>query len=232
MFLNGKPGIKNETRKKILDIARELNYNANQTMLLKHGDNKRIRFFQIAKHGHTVNRDHDFFISDYIHGIHEEAARNNYNLEISAFREARIAEIFTETTTLSLDGAIILGTELSADDVKLIGSLPMPTVFIDTFYDFLDFNFVDMNNIDSVYKIIASLYNNGHREIGMIRTPVMVNNFTLRDAGFRKALKEFGLPCKNEFIYSVDSTFDGAYRDMVSILNQSPGLPTALFCNQ
>ena len=185
--------------------------------------------FQIAKHGHTVNRDHDVFISDYIHGIHEESVQNNCDLEISTYRNKNISEIISSVNSSSIDGAIFLGTELSSEDVQLLGSVSIPVVFIDTFYEFLNFPFVDMDNIDSVFKILSSFYKNGHREIGMIRTPVLVNNFHLREIGFRKGLKELGLSYKNEYVYSVDSTFDGAYKDMSNILNHSPKLPTAIF---
>ena len=37
LVLNNKPGVKEETRKKILTIAGELNYNSEQTLLLNKG---------------------------------------------------------------------------------------------------------------------------------------------------------------------------------------------------
>ena len=232
LVLNNKPGIKQETTDKVLEIAKKLNYKSSQTKLLSSAERKTIRFLQIVKHGHTINRDHDIFITDYINGIHDEATEFGFNLEISTYKISEmmgIPEISELLNEASIHGAIILGTELSAEDIIALGTTSTPVVFMDTFYSYLNYNFVDMDNIDSVYNIVSTLYNHGHREIGIINTTVDVNNFHRRELGFKQALHQLGLKLNNNHIYTVDSTHDGAYKDMHKILKTPHKLPTALF---
>jgi hypothetical protein len=93
----------------------------------------------------------------------------------------------------------------------------------------LDLDFVDMNNIDAVYSIVSHFQQKGHREIGMVRSSVATKNFQLREQGFHAALAHFGLSCRREHLFSVDSTCQGAYEDMSRILAAGAALPRALF---
>jgi DNA-binding LacI/PurR family transcriptional regulator len=56
-----------------------------------------------------------------------------------------------------------------------------------------------------------------------------VNNFRQREIGIKQAVKCFGLTYNEKFVYSVDSTYDGAYNDMGALLKKGAKLPTALF---
>jgi LacI family transcriptional regulator, galactose operon repressor len=229
LVLNQKPGVKNSTRERVLQIAREMNYGATQRIALNTSAGT-VRFLQIAMHGHTVNRDHNVFIADYIDGLTQSAREQGHKLEVSAFRDDSAADIAASILDSGLKGAVVLGTELSVDDITTLGNLKIPVVFLDTFYDFLPFDFVDMNNKDSVYTIIQHLVENGHKDIGFVRSAVDTHNFQLRDTGFWEAVQALNLDIKDRDVFTVDSTLDGAYKDMHEQLKSRSRLPTALFC--
>ncbi len=229
LVLNNKPGVNDKTRQKVIEIAKELNYPLSSTQYYKQIKRGTIKFLKIVKHGHILNRDHDVFISDYIEGLDNEAREYGYSLEINTFNTANIQEVIDIVDDSHLDGLVILGTELNKNDINLFeGQFRVPIVFIDTIFDFINFDFVDMNNIDSVYMIIKYFINKGHTEIGMISTNIEARNFELREKGFKKIMKHFGLNINDEYIFKVDSTFDGAYNDMLNHLKKKK-LPTALF---
>lgn len=230
LALNKKPGVANETRERILKIAKEMEYGENKRDSAATISRGTIRFLKIATHGHTVNRDHDVFIDDYIEGLSLGAKHNNYNLEVSSFKGAERQEIVNSLLQSNLAGAIILGTELSVEDIQTIGAIDLPVVFLDTFYNFLDFDFVDMNNTDALYKICSYLVENGHEEIGFVRSGVRTHNFELREEGFHSAVKALGITVKDSYIYTVDSTFNGAYADMTNYLKRRTKFPSALIC--
>jgi len=230
LVLNQKPGVSTMTRERILKIARDMDYGSPRRDILSRTENGTIRFLKIAMHGHTVNRDHNVFISDYIDGLARAAGVYDYNLEISSFRGQPVEEIIKTVGGPALRGIVVLGTELAPQDIEAFGRVTLPTLFLDTYYDFIDSDFVDMNNKDAVYKIVNHLLANGHREIGFVRSTVETNNFQLRDIGFRKAVAALHVPIKEEHIYNVDSTFQGAYQDMLNLLAKRPELPSALFC--
>ncbi|MFW5696129.1 MAG: LacI family DNA-binding transcriptional regulator, partial [Alkalispirochaeta sp.] len=234
LVLNNKPGVGKETRERVLELANELQYEKRDTgqQLERTGTIAgTIRFLKISRHGHTVNRDHTVFISDYIDGITSGARAQNYKIEVSTFEGTPIDQIVESLRDSSdLSGAVVLGTELSRDDINAFQGNRLPLVFLDTFIDFLPFDFVDMNNQDSVYRAIEHFVANGHRLIGMVRSSVDTRNFQLRHAAFLQTMAALDLPVYHEYIFDCDSTFDGAYQDMRTALNSGSKLPPALFC--
>ena len=234
LVLNNKPGVGKETRDRVLELAHELHYEKRQGggPLDRSGTTAgTIRFLKISRHGHTVNRDHTVFISDYIDGITSGARAQNFKIEVSTFDSTPIEDIVESLGDSSdLSGAVVLGTELSRDDINAFQGNRLPVVFLDTFIDFLPFDFVDMNNQDSVYRAIEHFVQNGHRTIGMVRSSVQTRNFQLRHSGFLQTMTALDLPIHPEYIYDCDSTFDGAYQDMRSAIANGATLPPALFC--
>ena len=230
LALNGKPGVSAETRDRIANIARELKYGASRRDSHAQATNGTIRFLKIATHGHIVNRDHNVFIADYIDGLARAARLQHYNLEISSFRNASVEEIRASVERQDLRGIVVLGTELTNSEIEKFAGLTTPVVILDTFFDYLDFDFIDMNNTDAVYKIVTHFVEHGHQEIGLVRSSVRTNNFHLRDKGFREAVEALGLPTTDRHEFTVDSTVDGSYRDMLALLDAGAELPTALFC--
>ena len=141
LVLNNKPGAGEELRDRILKTARELGYSpprlaASGTLCLLH----------IARHGHTVNRDHDVFLAEYVEGLSQGAKQAGFSLEILNFKLSPIERVLEAALANTADGFIILGTELSREDVEAFAVLRKPLAFIDTYHEFLDFDFVDMNN--------------------------------------------------------------------------------------
>jgi LacI family transcriptional regulator len=230
LVLNGKRGISAETRERVLSVASNLKYSAREPRSQRLVRSRTLRFLKIAKHGHTVNRDHNTFISDYIDGMSQESVRRGYKLEVVSFEGKPISEIVDSLPTNSLAGVVVLGTELSGDDIQLFQGVTSAIVFIDTFYDKIDANFVDMNNKDAVNKIIAYLMKQGFKNIGLISSNVETINFKLRAEAFLECMKERGLTVSPSDIVTVDSTYDGAYQGMVEWLRKDPRLPECYFC--
>ncbi|TIN58688.1 MAG: LacI family transcriptional regulator, partial [Mesorhizobium sp.] len=189
-----------------------------------------LRFLKIAKHGHTVNRDHSVFISDYIDGMSAEATRRNYMLEVVSFEGQPISVIAESLAGAPISGVIALGTELSESDIRVIQGFGLPTVFIDTFYDVIDANFVDMNNEDAVHKALSRLHKQGFERIGFVASHVDTTNFRLRQDAFFKNMARLGLKVRETDVISVESTYDGAYNDTRSLLQGGISLAECYFC--
>ena len=230
LVMNGKSGISQETRNRVMQAAATLQYTQRGTRTMKASGSGTLRFLKIAKHGHTVNRDHNTFISDYIDGMSREASASGYKLEIVSFEGEPIESVVTSLTGTQADGLIILGTELNEYDIKLLQALPTPLVVIDSFFDVVECNFVNMNNKDAVYKIIDYFVERGFKNIGFIASNVPTVNFQLRKEAFIEGMRAFGLGYSNRNIVTVDSTYDGAYQDMLAKLHNGLVVPECYFC--
>jgi LacI family transcriptional regulator len=233
MVINNKEGVGDATRQKILAIIEKEGYEKpfvkKPNKLTDKNRTKVIRFIRIAKHGHTVNRDHDIFIADYIDGISEIASKNNFFLENVNYKDLDIEHIIKDLDNADIEGAIILGTELDKDDIGLFEQLRYPIVFIDTYFPYLNFDFIDMDNKDAVHLVLEEFVKNGHTEIGMVHTNTSVENFNLRLSAFKKARAYFHLP-EDFLLIPVDSTYQGACKDFREYLDKGGKLPQALFC--
>ncbi len=228
LVLNGKSGVGDETRSAILKMAGELGYVSPKPRLPEPAprapdSDKSICFLHIARHGHTVNRDHDVFIADYIEGLTSGARARDLALEIISFKSTPIERIIDEASRHGAAGIVVLGTELSVEDVTAFSAVRRPVVFIDTWHAFLDFDFVDMNNGDSVFTIVSYLFGLGHRRIGMVRSSVETRNFKLREEGFAVSLERLGLARDESLDFVVDPTFHGASEDMAAALRARVG---------
>ncbi|GAB1484856.1 substrate-binding domain-containing protein [Treponema sp.] len=230
LVLNGKPGVGEETRNRIRSIAQELKYQTHKNVESIDSPANTICFLHIARHGHTVNRDHDVFIADYIEGLGQAAKAEGLSLQVYTFKTSPIETIIARARELEARGIVILGTELSFTDAAAFSALEKPLVFIDTFHEFLPFDYVDMNNEDSIFSLVAHLEEKGHRKIGLVRSSMETRNFKLREDGFRASMKRLALKVENRFIFSVDSTFHGAKEDMAALIASGIELPSALVC--
>jgi len=231
LVLNNKTGVSSTKRRKVLEIAKELGYRMSKPETnISYNSKGIIKFYKISKHGHTVNRDHDVFIADYIFGLNQAAKSRNYILEISDREKIEnMKDAIISIDVKRVKGIIVLGTELNYDDILLFESVNIPLGFIDTYYDFLDYDFVDMNNKSAVFRIVEYLVKLGHKDIGFINANTEVKNFRLREMAFKEALDFYNVAYNKEYTYSVDSTFTGSYKDMLDILQKKDRLPTAFF---
>ncbi len=230
LVINNKPGVGKKTRERILTLIEDLAYEGPSTKQPGQDSIGSISFLQITRHGHTLNRDHDVFIADYIRGMSQEAKSKNMSLKIMTYKTTPIEEIAHTIRSSEDTGFVILGTELSFQDIQAFAGLEKPIVFLDSFYQELRFDFIDMNNEDSVNQILLHFIELGHREIGMISSTQPTPNFKLREKAFREGLGRHGLEFKPSRIIEVDSTFNGACDDMRLFIQKGKKLPRALFC--
>jgi DNA-binding LacI/PurR family transcriptional regulator len=228
LALNNKPGVSPVTRERILSIAETLK-SSNGAQSFNQLIKGSVRFLKIVKHSHIVNRDHDVFIAAYIEGMDKEARKHGYNLEITHITFDQIGEFVSHLNCSSSKGLIVLGTELNAPDILGFESVNVPIVVIDTTFDFIKLDFVDMNNTEALFQIVRYFIENNHRDLGLIwGEEVEARNFELRRLAFEQALKYFGLPFNPRNVITVDSTFNEAYQGVQQYLKKGQKLPTAI----
>jgi LacI family transcriptional regulator len=228
LALNNRQGVSRRTRDRIIGIAKEVGYKKRPSRAMVRGT---VQLLKIIRHGHTLNQDHNVFIADYIDGITHKAKDMHLRVEFASAPAATdISELTLQMDQQDVAGYLILGTELSPQDITSLAAVPRPVVFLDTYHDFLPFDFVDMNNMDSVFQVVSRLVSAGHRTIGMVTSPVNVVNFWTREQAFRRSLARLGRAVEERFMFPVDSTYQGAFEDFAALLASGRELPEALFC--
>jgi len=230
LVLNNKPGVSEETRKKVLKFIEEMGYDTNilSKPALKHNGN--IRFIVYKKHGKVVS-DTPFF-SALMEGIDSEARDSGYSLVVSYVNEKdnkpEILRILQENPP---EGIIILATEMVSEDVADFKRLGIPIVVLDNYFISEKLDTVIINNIEGAYEATKYIIKKGHTDIGYLSSKVHINNFLERREGFLKAIKESGLDFDPKFEYKIGSTLEEAYQDMLVLLDNNPPIPSAFFAD-
>ncbi|VBB09692.1 Hypothetical protein LUCI_4990 [Lucifera butyrica] len=226
--LNGRKGVSEETKQKILKVAKEIGYNKD----FNNNTQKSIRFVVYKKHGIVVS-DTPFFAS-LIEGIENECRNLGYELLISHVYSGGHGqqEIVDIVDTEYANGLIVLATEMDPEDLIPFRNVSVPVVLLDSYFRGENFDCVLINNMDGSFKATKYLVENGHTRIGYLHSSVYINNFHYRKIGFWDALADSNLQFDPAMEFGLEPTMEGAYRDMKAILERnSVNLPTAFFAD-
>ena len=231
LSLNNRPGVNEQTRTRVLDLAAKLGYeqiSATSRRLPKGSGN--IRLVVYMKIGRVV-ADTPFFLS-LIEGIEAETRRNGYQLLISHISDQtslnQVMEIVHDNPN---DGILLLATELSLSDSIPFLSSGHPVVVLDGSLADNRCDTVLINNFQGAYDAVSELIRMGHNRIGYFRSRVPIYNFGQRHFGVKRALSDARMSLKQEYICMVEPSIDGAYRCVKDWLNTKPELPTAFFAD-
>jgi LacI family transcriptional regulator len=225
MVLNNRPGVGEETRKKILSLAKELGYEKQQRP--NQGPLKSLTLVIYKKHGDVVS-DTPFF-AELIQGIEMETRKDDFSLVISYFYESyNSRQQLSAISSSSSRGVILLATEMVSTDIARFMPLQIPTVILDNTFDDVDLDSITINNIQGSMQAVKYFERMGHKKIGHLRSSVGINNFFERRDGYLKAMNNQIDP---KHTVSISSTSDGAYEDMKKYLLSAPEIPTAYFAD-
>lgn len=230
LAINGKPGVSEATRKKILQIIEEHDY-----VPLRNTKSKQhtVRFIACTNQEGIDERFSDLpFFNELLATLTIESALESIDVIVSTLNTTnniseQIANLEANRIT---DGMILLGTNLNEELIKQITQAYPNIVVIDTMYNTIDANFVSINNKLGAYQAMEYLIQNGHKNIAFAEGKQRLKNFTDRKKGALKACQD------NEVVINQSSfvQFDG-----MSIQTNEQALenfattnkwPTAIFC--
>jgi LacI family transcriptional regulator len=226
LAINGKPGINENTRKKILAAADKYKLKGSRP---KTAGQKFIDLVCFKHHGQVLGET--AFFSSVIEGISQQVSSSGYSLKISYlyYGEQNYNSDLKQLRMSDSSGMILLATEMQEENLVSFTGFRQPVVLLDSAFHSPDYNCVVINNQQGAYLATRYLLDHGHRRIGHLASSVRINNFTEREYGFLHACHE--VPDCTFETYRVGSTQEQAYNDMAALLEKQPQLPTAFFAD-
>lgn len=223
--LTGRGYVREELREKILQVARELDYQPNS---LARG--------LITKQSYTIGLvlpdiTNPFFPA-VARGVEDVAQRNGYNVILcnTDGNPRKEASYLGVLRSKQVDGVIFTTSQVSARHVERLLDAGTPVVLADRRVK-IDCDFVVVDNIEGAYLATQHLIALGHSAIGVITGPQKVTTSTERIEGYRRALQESGVKMRDELILEGDYRQHSGYRHAKSLLKLGDP-PTAIFaCN-
>ncbi|WP_163536294.1 LacI family DNA-binding transcriptional regulator [Gracilibacillus sp. YIM 98692] len=236
LALNGKSGVSNATREKIINIAKEHGYfprsiiNPNQYF---QSNSKILRFVACTNEG-IVTEHYDtlpFFV-ELMNNLKEQTGVNDYSLMVSSLNIEELEEgLLKLENEQQSAGILLLGTNLSAKQIELVSKIQPNLVVLDTYVEMMDINFVVMNNFYGAYQAAKHLIDLGHKDIGYVESNARMYNFDTRKKGVLQAFDDHGIELLNKNIFSVSPTIISSQDTFKEkIKNRLKSLPTAFVC--
>jgi DNA-binding LacI/PurR family transcriptional regulator len=221
--LNDHPDVKDETRQRVQERARELNYRPNRWARSLVTRESHIIGVVIPEISHT-------FFSEITAGLQEAIEARGYTLIVcnSASDPARERREIDMLLGSRADG-LIVASAFHADEPELYEHLldqHIPFVLIDRYFPGFECPRVLSNDRVSGALCAQHLIELGHRDIAFIKgSDVSVSRE--RFAGFEQALRDAGVGVKPEYVVSGDFDWRGGAEAASRLLSLSK-IPTAI----
>ena len=222
--LHDHPGIGLRTKMRVQQLARQLDYEPNQTAIFF----KQRKTFTI---GLILPNLGEEFFSQAINGIEEIASANKYSVLIGQSKDdvERERNIVTTMKNNRVDGLIV---SLSAnttnyDHFTALKKFNIPIVFFDRVPTPPEFNKVYSNMNSGTREALEFLIENGHRRIGVINGPDNMRSSHERTDTYKQVLIRKRLKIDLGLVTSTDLTVEGTDKAMQQLLSQRPR-PTAI----
>ena len=229
--INGSRHVREETKNKVLEAIRELDY-------YPHAIAKSLKKKITRNVGYVVPYGSDFVFRDpgqleQLKGAHNVLTGEDYNLILSVPNNGREAlfEVNRLLKHREVDGLILYameGVETLAKDFEVKG---LPYVSLGKCYPEQEYNFVEIDSPSGGYLATKYLLSLGHRRIGFITEPArfLAPAKESMIMGCMKAYAEEGLEFPHHLVLEGDYTVSFAEQATGWFLSKDPR-PTALFC--
>lgn len=232
LVLNGRPGISDETRKKVKDAVVELG--CEDMFNIKEKKQGTLLFVVYRKNVIGDDKAHYFsqVFSEIIEGVEHQAKNRDFHLMITYTDEQRLEEELIRISEVNADGILLLATEMKEGQINNFLKLGIPTVMIDNYMLNHPCDCVTINNEMGVYDAISYLKELGHKKIGYLHIVQNAKNFEERYYAFLSAMKRVNLTFEEKLILQFNTSAGNNLRDkLLKELGELKEMPTAFFAD-
>ena len=222
--MNGRIGISDETREKVLAIAKEYNYitNATSVDLVK----KPAHYIAVLCENNDILGD-EIHYSEMIFNAMRATIGTKYSI-IPVFFEVEDGALKLPQVISSggIDGVLILGDQNPTIYSKL-RKLGIPFVVLDSHEN--NTAGVSMNYKKATYDSIKYLIDIGHRDIAIISNGELHELNVYIIGGFQNAMKESGIAVLPNRM-QINANSEESMEKCIKKALDGPKMPTAIFC--
>ena len=215
IVINGKKGVGEVTREKVIKALKENNYN---TAYRKKRNDKNVLLVKYTQSGFFVEENQGF-ISMIIDSIEGELRNKNRGITMLIIKND-LSLGLNDIDYEKYSGMILIGTEMIDDDYKCLSDIPIPYVVVDNAVPNINCSSISINNFENVYIAVSYLKEAGHNRIGYIGSKSETENFRERRTSFELTVKKLNMEMDSDNDYKVTPTLIGAHDDFLEILEK------------
>lgn len=224
--LNGKLGVRDDTRERVLAAAAELRYAAN-------GAARGLVTTRTGTIGYLARRgrpplDADPWSWVITQGMEAELSRHGYHLLVASVTDDQLkdAAALGLVAENRVDGVVLLGPDIPARFILQFKQLGLPVLLVDNTLDAVEINSIRNDDRSGGRLATEHLLGHGHRSIAALLGPESWHSSAQRGLGYREAMVAAGLePHVFRGSHTISETGDALLREAFTAV---PGL-TAVF---
>lgn len=198
MVINNKPNISQATRKKVLSIAKELNYYPN--VIARGLATKRSNAI-----GVIVPNLASSFVVRVLQGIKSTNRDLNYTVLLfdTIGQKESEAQLFQRLAReRRIDGVILISATVTDEELNVFAEESVPGIVVARKFDKIDCVYV--NNEQGAKDATDYLVGKGHSVIACVVSAKLGLPMEERLSGYRKSLAEKGIQFRQDLVFSVE----------------------------
>lgn len=242
MALNNKPGVSTQTRKRVIEAAKEYGFDFSRINSGEENNTNSgtIYFVVYRKHGavvptsplNTASVTDVPFFAQLSEGVDSGCKHCHYYMNISyLYEEDDIAGQLETWKRLGAKGILLLGTEMEKHDLAPFLECGLPLVLVDNYFEDIQVDCVLINNVQGAFLATEYLMHKKHMQPGYLRSSYSITSFEERGDGFYKAIRKNGLSTSGSIVHKLSPSLEGAYGDMKQLLYKKEPLARCYFAD-
>lgn len=223
--LNNYSTVNQETRAKVLEAAKKLNYRPNSSA-------RRLATGRADAIGIVLPHQDDLLVdphfADFLAALTKKLATYDNDVVLTATDTPQTYQRFAEIG--KVDGFVISAPKAHDERIAVLSKLNFPFIVHGRCETDLPYGFFDIDNEGAFYDATKLLLQLGHTRIGLINGAADLMFAKQRLDGYNRAHKEFGIKPALELIHHDHMTEEYGYRHAQALLDLDDR-PTAFLCS-
>jgi len=220
--LAGFNEVSEETRQRVLEAAKALNYQPNRNA-------RNLRKNTTSKIGVIISDIQNPFFGSVVRGIEKITIRDDYTLILGNSDEdpEREKKLITMLLEEGVAGIILVPTNADVESYHPLFESHTPFTIIDRRLPLPDLDMVLVNGASGAESAVDHLASLGHRMIGYVGGMKHLSVMHEREQGYLSALQKNHLPFAENYLRQGNNRQDGGYAAVCELLSLSQP-PTAI----
>jgi len=221
--INNKQDINSETKKRVLQIAKELGYIRNAAAVA-------LRTKKTGTIGVVIADNRNPFYAEVLNGMEETAREKNYHIILANTQRdyQKEEEAINLLLAKRVDGLLIAPVQDRDDDIRNLIEANFPFVILGRDFENIKVDAVYNDEIKGGFLAAEYLIKKGHKRIAFINGFLHKSPARGRLEGYKKALKKFGIPLDDILVSVGDIDVEDGYKRTKQMIKKNLDF-TAIF---
>lgn len=218
--VSGRARVTEETRARVLEAVRELNYHPNPVA-------QGLALQSTRTLALIIDHFDSIYQAKIVAGAETEARAHDYHLLVQQVADLDGDKL--RRLSGRIDGIIISGGASTDELLRAATEQSIHTVRLGSLVPDLRADAVVADNYKGAYEAVEHLIGHGYRRIAHIAGPESSPHGKLRAKAYHAALEDHAIPQPKEYLAHGDYTHESGFQAMVGLLELSEP-PDAVFC--